>query len=289
MPKLELISERGPWPFITRLVFRSAEEGERVWSSRHHRKGLLVEAAAEAERFTAVVFRCLWSPRELNWWIGVVFAAGSLLFATASVLSLAPGLASAWELDAAKVNACYFAGSVPFTIAAYLQLYQAANAAPFLTDDCEAGRGRTWIGWRPHDIGWLSCALQLVGTVLFNVNTLAAMVPSLTWWEQELTVWMPDFAGSVLFLLSGYLAFAETCHGYWAWLPGSVSWWVVAVNLLGCVGFMVASLFSVVMPGSSGAAWGTMATAFTLQGAVCFLAGSLLMLPEMSLQSARAG
>ena len=101
-------------------------------------------------------------PGQLNWWIGIIFALGSLLFAVASVLSLNPALAKAWSLDSMQINAIFFAGSIPFTIAAYLQLYQAANAGEFSPDASPAPRRRAIIGWRPHDIGWLSSALQFV-------------------------------------------------------------------------------------------------------------------------------
>jgi hypothetical protein len=219
-------------------------------------------------------------PRQLNWWIGTVFAVGSLLFALASVLSLAPALARAWSLDATAINAIFFAGSIPFTIAAYLQLFQAANAGEFPGDDTRSSRRPVLFGWRPHDIGWLSSALQFVGTILFNINTLDAMLPSLDWLQQDLAIWAPDFVGSILFLASGYLAFMETCHAHWSWKPSSISWWVAFTNLLGCIGFMIAALFAFVLPGATNTEAVTLCIAFTLQGAVCFLGGSLLMLPE---------
>lgn len=45
---------------------------------------------------------------------------------------------------------------------------------------------------------------------------------------------------------------------------------------------MISALFAYVPPGAtdSGAIW--LSTLFTLQGALCFLAGSLLLLPEAS-------
>jgi hypothetical protein len=196
-------------------------------------------------------------------------------------LILVPALAQQWSFDTNAINATFFAGSIPFTIAAYLQLFQAANAGEF------APHGRSMpnphvqlFGWRPHDIGWLSCALQLVGTVLFNVNTFDAMLLGLDWLQQDLAIWAPDFAGSIFFLASGYLAFAETCHAHWAWKPRLLSWWVVFVNLLGCVAFMVSAVFAFVPPKEPGFDALTISVAFTLIGAAGFLIGSLLMLPE---------
>jgi hypothetical protein len=119
-----------------------------------------------------------------------------------------------------------------------------------------------------------------VGTILFNFNTFDAMIPSLSWFEEDLVVWAPNIIGSILFLASGYLAFIEACHVYWGWQPRNISWWVVLINLLGCVGFLVSALFSIFLPGPPDTAMLTLAVAFTLQGAVCFFVGSLLMLPE---------
>ena len=265
------IEETGPWPFVTRRVFESADGTRRTWSSRYHRKGLLVRDVAAPQRLGSVLLRCLWMPGQLNWWIGIIFALGALLFAMASVLSLSPTLAQAVSLNSMAINSMFFAGSIPFTTAAYLQLFQAANAD-------EIDRPRLF-GWRPYDAGWLSCAIQFVGTVLFNFNTFDAMIPSLNWFHQDLLVWAPNIIGSILFLASGYLAFIEACHAHWAWRPGSISWWVVFTNLLGCVGFMISAIFAISLPIANPEAI-TISIAFTLLGAIGFLVGSLLMLPE---------
>ena len=271
--------EAGAWPFVTRRVYRAADGTELVWSSRHHRKGLVAGEARVAARMAALQ-HWLWMPRELNWWIGNIFAVGSVLFALGSVLSLAPALARAWSLDTTQINAIFFTGSIPFTVAAYLQLYQAANAGEFSPSGSGAPAQRRRLGWRPHDAGWSSCALQLLGTVLFNFNTFDAMIPSLTWFEEDLVVWAPNIAGSILFLASGYLAFIETCHGHWGWKPGEISWCVVFANLLGCIAFMISAVFAIVFPGGPNVEAATISLGFTLLGAIGFLAGSLLMLPE---------
>lgn len=284
-PLLELVDERGPWPFVTRRVFRRTDGSKHVWNSRQHRKGLLVRAAAEAEGLASTLFRCLWSPRILNWWIGTIFALGSLLFAVASTLVLAPSLARTWSLDAMQVNAIYFVGSIAFTTAAYLQMFQATNVVPLDGNHLRPTQHRKLFGWRPNDVGWLSSALQFVGTILFNFNTFDTIIPALTWVEQDFLIWLPDFIGSILFLSSGYLAFIEVCHKHWAWRLQSISWWIVFINLAGCAGFMVSAVLSIALSGSPNLETAAVATAFTLQGAICFLAGSLLMLPEMALHN----
>jgi hypothetical protein len=225
--------------------------------------------------------RCLWMPQEMNWWIGIVFYAGSVLFLLGSVFSLVPDLARMQSIDSASISRIFFVGSIPFTTAAYLQLFQAANAGGFMPRQEHV----RWFGWRPRDIGWLSCALQFIGTLLFNLNTFDAMLPDLSWYKQDLSIWAPDLVGSILFLISGYLAFIETSHLHWAWQPDSISWWVTFTNLLGCVRFMISALFSVVLPQLTSSALVTVSLLFTLVGALGFLIASLLMLPEIVIPS----
>lgn len=216
-----------------------------------------------------------------------MFALGSLLFILGSCMGLVPTLASTWPRTASRIHLIFFAGSIPFTLAAYLQLFQAANASQEL-------HGRTrlpfiLIGWFPQDIGWLSCALQFPGTLLFNINTFNAMLPGLDWLHQDLKIWAPDALGSLLFLLSGYLAFIETCHAHWAWKPASLSWWVTFINLLGCIGFLISALFAFVPPWTPRLDIAALSSTFTLLGAVGFLIGSLLMLPESALVTEAVG
>jgi len=214
----------------------------------------------------------------LDWWAGLLFALGSLLFVLASAASLSPGLAKLCSLDTGRINATFFAGSIPFTTAAYLLVFQAANSHRDGEDSPDGKQTRRLIGWRPHDLVWLGCFLQFVGTILFNFNTFDAMLSSLAWVEQDLLIWAPGFVGSVLFLASGSLAFRGTCGGRWAWNPTSRAWWIDFVNLFGCAGFMVSAVLTIVLPGAPNLEAVDLSLVFTLFGASAFLLGSLLML-----------
>lgn len=247
----------GPWPFVTRCRRVGTDGVLREWHSRTWRKAHLGAA--------------------LNRPIGALFAVGSLLFALGSALSLWPALADAASMGALAVNATYFAGSIPFTLAAALQWFQAANAAPFDADSVER---RQVFAWRPHDIGWLSCALQFAGTLLFNLNTWDALRPPAHWLAQDLAIWAPDLLGSVLFLASGYLAFIETCHAHGAWRPRDLAWWITVTKLFGCAAFMISALLAFVPRHAGTLPLATGATAFTLLGALGFLLGSLLLWRE---------
>jgi len=260
-----VVERSGPWPFISRKRILRADGKIDELQSRHVRKGL-------HHRHHQV-------RPDLNQWIGAIFALGAALFAAASGLSLMPQIAQHLALNDADISALFFAGSIPFTTAAYLQLVQAANA-PVWEHPATGKKKLNWFGWRPRDIGWLSCVLQFAGTLLFNINTFDGMRTDLTWVEIDLLVWVPNLTGSLLFLSSGYLAFVEVCHRHLAWLPGSLNWWITLLNLGGCVAFMIAAIYSFTLPGGEVVTDTNIAIAFTLAGALGFLSGSLLMLTE---------
>jgi hypothetical protein len=274
----EVVKSRGAWPFATQLQLRHLNGREEIRHSRAHRKHL--PALPFWEKGLVLILRALWMPRELNWWIGVVFALGASLFALGCVLFLAPSFAAALNISEAQANGIFFLGSIPFTIAAYLQLYQAANAGPLANPATTGSSVRVWFGWRPGDAGWLSCALQFLGTLLFNLNTFDAMHPGVDWWQQDLEIWVPNLVGSILFLASGYLAWIEVCHAHWALEPGHISWCVGGINLIGCIAFMASALLAFVPPHAFPFDAVTPSLAFTLIGAIAFFIGALLLLPE---------
>lgn len=134
-------------------------------------------------------------------------------------------------------------------------------------------------GFKPHNLGWSSAALQFVGTLLFNINTYCGALEGLSPKMTFFAVWGPNFVGSVLFLASGLLGYLEAAHHWLRIEVKNLSWWVVSINLLGCVGFMVSALASYAPLGGESLA-PSVALAGTLQGALCFLLGALLSLAE---------
>lgn len=243
-------------------------------AARHHRRatqaqGLTLPAPWRSD------LAWLFAPQRLNWWIGSLFAIGSVCFAAASALQLWPVKGAPWT--ASQINWTYFVGSIPFTTAGGLQLMQSAHAP---AEPNTNGPGRMpFPGLKPRNLGWLSAALQFVGTLLFNLNTYAGALAGLEPQMEMYWVWLPNFVGSVFFLLSGILAYMEAVPQWLRLEPRSLTWWVVAINLLGCTGFMISAFASYVPPGAQ--AWlATLATATTFQGALCFLLGALLSLAE---------
>jgi YrhK-like protein len=243
----ERVSASGPGPFVTREELRSPDGRLVRWSSRAHRK----------ERSSA--------------WIGVLFAAGAACFAVAAIASMFGS--PPW----AAIGVTYFVGSLLFTSAAYLQYAEAANVPHGV------GRHRRrWrpASWEPRRIDWLATTVQLAGTILFNVSTFEGMKRGFDARESDLRVWAPDAFGSICFLVASELAFAETCHR-WVCLSGrSRAWRIAALNLAGSVAFGIAAVASVVEPRDDEPISAAVCNLGTAIGALCFLAGALLLIAE---------
>jgi hypothetical protein len=258
-------------------------------TSRRQRKGLRPQAVAAPEADPRVVASAVrqewlrfWAPRLLGWWIAVLFMLGSALFALGGAKSAWPQALSSRWFDQGMIGWAFFTGSLFFTSAGYLQWVEALNND--LSDIATPNRSqsRRWrlLGWCPHNLGYLAASVQLVGTVLFNLNTADALIAGLDSQGQDLLVWTPDVVGSICFLVASQLALVEVSHGAWSFQPRSLSWWITMINLLGSALFMISALASLVEPaGVMAAPW--LANFGTFAGAACFLVGAYLLIPEL--------
>ena len=118
------------------------------------------------------------------------------------------------------------------------------------------------------------------GTLYFNVSTGVAVEANLGAQAAHQHVWRPDAVGSVCFLVASALAWYEVCHGWTAWRPRSWSWWITLLNLLGSVAFGVSAVAGYISPVTGQLRNAERANLGTFVGAVCFLVGALLLLPE---------
>jgi hypothetical protein len=181
------------------------------------------------------------------WWTGVLFAAGSVCFAVAS-------FASQWaSVSRPAIGVTFFVGSLAFTAASYLQLTTSSREER------------------------LAALVQLAGTVFFNVSTFAGMQHGFDTRESDLRVWAPDVFGSVCFLVASALALAAVG---WRRRPRARPWRIAALNMVGSVAFGVAAVTAFVEPSTSEPVSAAIANAGTTSGALCFLAGALMMLPQ---------
>ena len=120
-----------------------------------------------------------------------------------------------------------------------------------------------------------------MGTLLFNINTFDALLPGLDWLQEDLLIWAPDAVGAICFLVASALAVLEFGDGTWNWRPRDVSWWVVSVNMLGSVCFGVSAVYAVILPDSGELLDAWAVNVWTMLGAICFLIGAYLLVPEL--------
>ena len=254
------VDRRRVGPFTTHVVYRTPAESTEEWSSRAHRKqrSLLSRSAR-----TRGVW---WAPRRASWWIGVLFALGSACF----LVGPFPGFV---ELVGSAVDGLvFFVGSIFFTSAAALQWLETVNADP---GPAEARRRFRLFSLEPRRIDWWASGVQLVGTLLFNVNTFRALQTGLDATEYDRLVWTPDVVGCACFLVSSALAYAEVDRR-----RGGLDWWIAALNLVGSIAFGISAIAAFWVPSEGSVLDLAAANAFTALGGLCFLVGALLLLPE---------
>ena len=76
------------------------------------------------------------------------------------------------------------------------------------------------------------------------------------------------------------LSWYEACHGCAAWRPRSWSWWITLANLVGSIAFGISAAAGYINPVTGQVHNAGRADTQTLIGAVCFLIGAVLLLPE---------
>ncbi|HKJ35099.1 MAG TPA: hypothetical protein VKA36_00905 [Solirubrobacterales bacterium] len=187
----------------------------------------------------------------LNRWIGLGFAIGSLCFFVGPF----PGYAQLVGAEADGVT--FFVGSLFFTGAALLQAHgaQGADRLPSL--------------------------IQFAGTIFFNVNTYRAMQTAFDDSQVDRLIWAPELVGSICFLVSGAMAYASV-RGVGRVLHHGTEWRIAAINLAGCVFFMISTIASYYVPKTGDIISLAASNWTTGLGALCFLIGALLLrkMPE---------
>ena len=273
------ISADGPGPFVTSELLRRPDGTLVRWGSRAHRRG---RGAAIAATSTAASRneRVWWRPHRRGWWMSVLFSVGALCFAVAAV-------ASQWATPREWIDVTFFVGSIMFTSAAYLQYLEAVNVEHGLASDSRRLRWRP-ASWEPRRIDWLAALVQLIGTVFFNLSTFAAMRHGLSTHQTNARVWAPDVLGSICFLISSELAYAEVCHRWVCLRMRSLSFSIVALNLLGSIAFGAAAIASLVEPATGLPVSARIANAGTALGGICFFVAALSLMPEAA-RDERAG
>ncbi|MFF8731684.1 hypothetical protein ACF073_35135 [Streptomyces sp. NPDC015171] len=269
----------GAGPFTTRLTWHLPDGGSALWESRiARRRGVVaVRAPGAADsrtvRADAVAIGRL---RRLNVIAAVAFIVGGALFAAgAAIAQFGSG-------DATECASIYFVGGLFFNTGGYISLLQVINSPRHVA----GGQGRLvtrgwrWWSYEPMRVDWLSTFVLFAGTLVFAVSLLDSFLRGLSVQQVNRLIWAPDMVGCLLFLVSGHLGFVEICHGELCVHPHSLGWWIVAVNQLGSVLFMVAALAAFTRPATDTLIAAGIANWGTLIGALCFSLGGLLQLYE---------
>jgi len=262
-----VLDRRSVGPFTTEVTYAHPDGNTVHWSSRVHRK--------HASRLSRVRLRhdsVWWAPHRASWWVAVLFILGSVCFLVAPLPFFV-------EQVGAQTDALvFFVGSIFFTSAATLQWLETINTDRAPASSSE--RSTRFLAWEPHRIDWWSSGVQLIGTVAFNATTFRALSTAADQPSYDQVVWRPDAVGSICFLVAGYLAYVEVAGGLLDRPPRTLEGGVVTVNLLGCLAFGVSAVAGFVVPSADHVLNVTVANATTAIGALCFLVGAALLLPE---------
>jgi hypothetical protein len=122
-----------------------------------------------------------------------------------------------------------------------------------------------------------SAVVLFAGTLVFAINLVDSFIQELTPTAFDRLVWSPDMIGCALFLVSGHLAMAGIAGGFWrVWRRRDLGWWIIAVNQVGSVLFMVSAVASFVRPSSGDVVTTGIANWGTLLGALCFAIAGLM-------------
>ncbi|SOE06762.1 hypothetical protein [Streptomyces sp. Ag109_G2-15] len=269
----------GAGPFTTRTTWNPPGGGTAVWESRlARRRGLLAvrPPGAAASRHAHADAVAIGRLRRLNVIAAIAFIIGGAVFAAgAAVAQFGSG-------DATECASIYFAGGLFFNTGGYVSLLQVINAPRHVA----GGEGRLvsrrwrWWSYEPMRVDWLSAFVLFAGTLVFGVSLLDSFLRGLSVQQVNRLIWAPDMVGCVLFLISGHLGFVEICHGRPCVRTRSLGWWIVAVNQLGSVLFMVSALAAFTRPVTDSLVNAVIANWGTLTGALCFSLGGFLQLDE---------
>ena len=215
-----------------------------------------------------------WAPNRTVWWIASLFSLGSACFAVGAVPAYVDWVGS----RAAGVT--FFVGSIFFTAAAALQLLLSTGAVAAV-----GYHPRAAVQWRALRRAtdrpeWWAGVVQLVGTLLFNVSTLLALQQALSTTQENRRVWTPDVLGSIAFLAASALVFADVRRPWLAWRPRDLGWAIVMLNMVGSIAFGISAVASRVVTSSGTMRDAQRANLGTFLGAVCFLAGAVLLIPD---------
>ena len=212
-------------------------------------------------------------PNILTFWVGILFTIGSFCFILGSLFQLY------WlQLGQFLINLTFFIGSIFFTTAAYGQLLLAINAN-LVNYTSISKKKRDWRWWARgvRSYGFASAFSQFIGTILFNFNTFDAMQNLNKAISEELLIWVPDFIGSILFLISSFFAWLEIRNDGFVKSFISFTWWIVWLNIFGSIFFQASAIYGFIDPKTNTLIDANLSILYTLFGAICFFIAAIVL------------
>ncbi len=204
--------------------------------------------------------------RLVNAVAATAFVVGGSLFAIGAALAQS-GASPTLYLSV------YMVGGVFFSTGGYASLVQVVNE-PEEPGGMAPSRWRWW-SREPRRLAWLSAVALFAGTIVFGINLVDSFIQGLGATAEDRLVWSPDVIGCSLFLISGHLALVGI-GGWRFWRRRDLGWWIVAVNQIGSILFMVSAIAAFVRPSTGDELAVGLANWGTLTGALCFaVAGAM--------------
>jgi len=207
--------------------------------------------------------------RRANTVAASAFLIGGSLFALGAALAQS-------GVDATVCATVYLVGGAFFSAGGYTSVLQVVNEPEGgLAAESPEGRWRWW-SREPRRLQWLSAVVLFAGTLVFAINLVDSFIEGLSPAQADRLVWSPDMVGCALFLVSGHLALLGIGGSRRFWQRRDLGWWIVAVNQLGSILFMISAVASFVRPSTGDALATGIANWGTLTGALCFAVAGLM-------------
>src|ERR1700742_2740920 len=214
------------------------------------------------------------APRKANAAAAAAFLVGGSLFAIGAVLSQA-------HIGGPRLAAVvYMVGGVFFSTGGYASGLVAINAPHRRRDGTWAPRPWRWWAREPRNYDYLAAAVLFAGTIVFGINLVDSLLGTLTPTQEDRLVWNPDIIGCLLFLIAGFFAMIDISGTWWRIRGENLGWWIVFVNQVGSVLFMVSGVASFVRADGDMIAVG-IANWGTLTGALCYRVAGAMQFREV--------
>ena len=209
--------------------------------------------------------------------MGWLFVIGSACFA----VGVAVSLNTSWSPVVGATT--FFVGSIFFTSASSIQMRLAWRSGP------EGPTVSTTAALLSRAPAWTSSWIQWIGTIFFNVTTLAALIEvSGTAAVSNQVIWRPDAVGSILFLASSAIALMPDVRRHRHGHARDRSWAISTLNMVGSVFFGVSAIGAYVVPATNELLNARWSNGGTFVGALCFLVGAWLVIPRRRMSRQQA-